>query len=91
MGDLTGRSGFPSEMYGLRPSDYDCQTAGREEYPGRKEPGGGRIDGTDAGIERIFLQECTELCFYAYFCTFFFANKIKKQVKKYGNPFDNVL
>ena len=65
MGNLTGRRGFPSEMYGLRPSDYDCQTVGREEYPGRKEPGGGRIDGTDAGDLADFLQECTELCFYA--------------------------
>ena len=32
MGDSPGRSGFPSQMYGLRAPDYGAKKIGRKKY-----------------------------------------------------------
>ena len=69
MGDLKGRRGFSSEMYGLRTSDYDCQTAGGEEYTGLTESGGIRAirkipsDGILFQVRMENKEKCTGLCF----------------------------
>ena len=34
MGDSAGRSGLPSKVYGMRPSDHDCTEAGGKKYKG---------------------------------------------------------
>ena len=59
MGDLTGRRGFSPEMHGLRASDYDCQTAGGEEYTGLTESGGIRAI-RKIPSDGILFQVCME-------------------------------
>ena len=41
MGDFKSRGGFPAEMSGLRPSGYDSEKTGGEEYQGTSDAGWG--------------------------------------------------
>jgi hypothetical protein len=37
MGGASGGSGFPPEMLGVRPPDYDSEKTGGEKYQGNSE------------------------------------------------------
>ena len=53
MANPAGRGRFPPEMYGLRPSDYDCQKAGRKEYKRTSESGS---EVSPAGVGKLTFR-----------------------------------